>query len=131
MTKESCLRSPRKSHVSALMSDSKTPATNARPIGCLAFLPGMARVAKEHGYALTVHGSMARDFDFVAVPWVEEASAPADLAAALIRACGGFLAPHEERELPRRKPHGRLCWAIHLGGGPYIDLSVIPPANSN
>ena len=29
---------------------------------------------------------------------------------------------------PGMKPHGRLCWSFHLGGGPYIDLSVMPLA---
>lgn len=105
----------------------KTPTHNAMPLGCLAFLPRMVRAAQDNGYALTVHGSLTRDFDFVAIPWTEKACAPADLAAAMIDACGGFLAPHEEHEFPRKRPHGRLCWAIHLGAGPYIDLSVMPP----
>ncbi len=89
--------------------------------------------AKEHGYALAVHGSLARDIDLIAAPWVPEASLAPVLAEA-IRAKAeevvgyAFLAPHEHREFPRRKPHGRLCWAFHLGGGPYIDLAVMPTA---
>lgn len=27
---------------------------------------------------------------------------------------------------PGVKPHGRLGWVINLGGGPYIDLAVMP-----
>jgi len=97
------------------------------PICCLAWLPRAVKVAKEHGYALTVHGSLARDYDFVAVPWTENADEPSELADALLRACGGFIAPHEAKDVPIHKPHGRLCWPIHLGAGQYIDLSVMQP----
>jgi hypothetical protein len=27
---------------------------------------------------------------------------------------------------PGGKPHQRLGWTFHLGGGPYIDLAVMP-----
>ena len=29
---------------------------------------------------------------------------------------------------PGLKPHGRLTWSFHVGGGPYLDLSVMPRA---
>ncbi|WP_431129703.1 hypothetical protein [Flagellimonas flava] len=31
----------------------------------------MKDIAKEYGYALLIHGSMGRDLDLVAVPWVD------------------------------------------------------------
>lgn len=38
----------------------------------LEYLIGPLRdIAREHGYALSVHGSVARDIDIVAIPWVE------------------------------------------------------------
>jgi hypothetical protein len=40
-------------------------------------------VARSKGYALAVHGSLARDIDLVAVPWVEEAASAAELAEAV------------------------------------------------
>ena len=36
----------------------------------------MASIAATLGYALTLHGSMIRDCDMVAVPWTEEAVSP-------------------------------------------------------
>lgn len=94
----------------------------------------LAEAAKELGYALTLHGSMTRDLDLVAVPWAEEVAPPEALAERIIRESGGFLPPHESDAYflagcPSNKPHGRLGWTIHLGGGPYIDLSVIPVAS--
>ena len=33
--------------------------------------PALAEVARAHGYALMVHGTVARDLDLVACPWTE------------------------------------------------------------
>ena len=94
-------------------------------------------VAREHGYAIGVHGSLARDIDLIAVPWVEEASAGDVLARAIEIAIGGFIyngdmidgQPYDRDAMPPEvKPHGRLAWSLHVGGGPYIDLSVMPRA---
>jgi hypothetical protein len=102
-------------------------------------------VARQHGYALAVHGSLARDIDLIAVPWGHEVSAPAALAEAIRAAAEdvtGYLAfikndpKADPRDFTRRSPepkfHGRLAWSIyvkaqHPGGyETYIDLSVMP-----
>lgn len=101
----------------------------------------LRETARAQGYALTVHGSLARDIDLVAVPWVKGAiSAPVlvrRLIATVRRLNDGIalvINDHsaaegdERRRNPTSKPHGRLAWCIHLGGGPYIDLSVMPRA---
>ncbi len=94
-------------------------------------------VAREHGYALGVHGSEERDLDLIAAPWAEPLSDACALAEAIrVKAeeiAGyAFLSPHESDDFfqagcPGHKPHGRLTWSFHLGGGPYIDLSVMAP----
>jgi hypothetical protein len=91
--------------------------------------PGLVRIAREHGYALGLHGSLARDLDILAVPWVEEASEPQVLAEAF----NGWVTPYAALEDgiagltgPEQKCHGRLAWAITLGAGAFIDLSVTP-----
>lgn len=97
----------------------------------------LREVARGHGYALAVHGTLVRDIDLIAAPWSEPLSAAKVLAEA-IRAKAeqvsgaAFMAPHESDEYfqngcPGLKAHGRLCWSFHLGGGPYIDLSVLAP----
>ena len=79
-------------------------------------------VAREHGYALAMHGSLISDCDIIAVPWVAEAADHAVLAQALSAASGGSL--HLD-SWPDR-PHGLQKHKIHLGGGPYVDLCVVP-----
>jgi hypothetical protein len=86
----------------------------------------LSKVTRELGYALAIHGSSARDLDVIAVPWSSNAVTAEKLVAEILANSGGFLAPYEAHEMPRLRPHGRMCWFIHLGGGAYIDLSVLP-----
>lgn len=94
--------------------------------------PFLRDVAGMYGYALAVHGSMANDFDLVAVPWVETAVPAETLVEKLCEVLGGKkrLMNHgldgEIYEQPADRPHGRKAWIIHLGGGPHIDISVMP-----
>lgn len=98
----------------------------ARPVAYVCHLPRLATVAREHGYALAVHGSLQRDMDLIAVPWSEVAADPEELVMAICRSAGGFMLPTETATL---KPHGRKAWIIHLGAGLYIDLSITPKAS--
>ncbi len=93
--------------------------------------------ARELGYALAVHGTLKRDIDLVAAPWTAEAVEARVLAEAVrdtARLHNLGIAHHKGVEdepffhagCPGLKPHGRLCWSYHLGGGPYLDLSVMP-----
>jgi hypothetical protein len=99
----------------------------------LRLLPALQAAARGLGYALALHGSMSRDLDLVAVPWVAEAAHPRVLAEAVRAAAGGHWSAREDGDYhregcPGAKPHGRLCWSVHLGAGAYLDLSVVPPA---
>jgi hypothetical protein len=103
--------------------------------GYVAMLPTLARVAKEHGYALGVHGSMNRDCDLIAAPWTEEATDALTLIKALKRATDAVTHGTEWDDLvpdcsPSQKPHGRLAYSLHLTEkgmhGPYLDISIMP-----
>lgn len=95
--------------------------TGASPVFYLWTFSGLVQVARELGYALAVHGSLARDLDIIACPWTPEAASPEALVEAMRERVGGVT---DSKVLDR--PHGRRCFVIHLGGGPYIDLSVMP-----
>lgn len=88
--------------------------------------PLLAEVAREHGYALCVHGSLNRDFDLVAVPWVDQADPAEQLIESLANTIGariGSMLPGVET--PNPKPHGRRGWSLCLGKA-YLDVSVMP-----
>jgi hypothetical protein len=97
-------------------------------------VPVVREVAVRHGYAVGVHGTMSRDLDLIAVPWVINAEPPEVLAAAVKEAIAGYdqARPHFLKN-PEKKPHGRLAWSWYFteqdakfGTGPYLDFSVMP-----
>jgi hypothetical protein len=94
-------------------------------------LPMIREAAKKLGYAIAIHGSMRRDFDLLAVPWIEDASPAEELVQEVANAVGGFVLGDVTKRgsitaEPTRQPHGRLSWNICWGGKPFIDLSVTP-----
>lgn len=97
----------------------------------LSRLDDMRAAARELGYALGLHGSMRRDFDLIAVPWVDNAADKDDLAATLqMAACGTRMSKYSWHD----KPHGRVatsfavCWPEwhETTGAGCVDLSVMP-----
>lgn len=98
-------------------------------------LPKIREAAKGMGYALAIHGSMKRDFDILAVPWVEEAAPAEKLVERIAEEVGGFVVgdqdeknhkPGELSKEPTAQPHGRKSWNICWGGKVFLDLSVMP-----
>jgi hypothetical protein len=112
----------------------------ARAAAYVAFYPLLLQIAKDHGYALAVHGSLHRDCDLIAVPWVEHASAPLTLIRALKEATR-TVTQHEETDhlikdcSPTQKPHGRVAYSLHVTGhgmyGGYFDISVMPKVKTS
>lgn len=94
-------------------------------------LPPMRRAAKDAGYAITVHGSLNRDIDLVAIPWAEHNVWTADaLIVSLLGAMRGVVGrAHCHDKDWVNKPHGRraktlLVWCGENSG--TLDLSVMP-----
>lgn len=123
------------------------PATRGPLFACL--YPGMCDVARHHGYALALHGSLIGDMDLIAVPWSVDSADAETLKDALmdhIGACGysdllerdaPWLTKEQRLRLcsghrtgiegsPEEKPHGRLAWNLYLWAGTKVDLSVLP-----
>lgn len=81
------------------------------------------KLAREVGYAVGVHGSLKRDFDLIAVPWVEKAVVPTELIKHL---CDGLdanlIGP------VTTKPQGRVAVILQIKDQylKHIDLSIMP-----
>jgi hypothetical protein len=95
-----------------------------------AILPTIRAIAREHGYAIGLHGSTERDLDLIAAPWTDNANGDRALVEAIRAAVDGTVYANS---YPFKNPHGRLAWIIYLEGAPlpnghplYIDLSVMP-----
>ena len=96
----------------------------------LNLMPQIREAAKELGYAVGVHGSLARDFDLIAAPWSEDAAHADDLAMA-IRKAAGCVRWRVYRDQGEQKPHGRMVYCFdwdvdNYENHDYIDLSVMP-----
>ena len=105
------------------------PHERARRHGVYArLLPRLQLIGWQLGYTLAVHGSLSRDLDIVAAPWIE-AAAPAEH---LVQALADEMGEGAWYRQPSSKPHGRRAWSIHFGtfrnAHLYIDLSVMPRA---
>ena len=82
----------------------------------------LTEVARTHGYALAVHGSMIRDFDLICIPWVTCPSTPREVVKAFAEIFRIGQIPK-----PTLKEHGRLCYTLNFSFADcYIDLSFMP-----
>lgn len=96
------------------------PSPGLAPAYC-AIYPDMAELVREHGYALSIHGSLRRDFDLVCIPWADKVSAPEEVVEAIAKAFAFERDPH-----PTQKNHGRICYTIHISWGECrFDLSFV------
>jgi hypothetical protein len=104
----------------------------------------LKEIAKECGYNLVVHGSMARDLDLIAIPWVDDPKPEMDLINAFCDYINGRTCDFKEQYLYSVLPGGRHSYVINLNRGGfrnyghgleteylqdpeyYIDISVTP-----
>lgn len=94
---------------------------NYAPTYC-AMYPELAEIARRHGYAMAIHGSLIRDFDLICIPWVAHPSEPASVVDEITKT---FVV----RKIgePDTTFHGRERWTISVGfGACAIDLSFMP-----
>ena len=96
---------------------------NYAPLYC-ALYPELAQYFRSHGYSLAIHGSLQRDFDLIAIPWVDYPTCPVETVQIL---ADKYNLTWQEGD-PVMKPHNRWCWTLSISWGEcFIDLSVIAP----
>lgn len=111
--------------------------TKAKPVFYSCCFEPMKDIAKEHGYNLVLHGSMNRDFDLIAIPWIDEPADDFELIKALDRYLTGINGVEKESKyMYSILPGGRRSYVINLNRGGkwnnytdqqwYIDISITP-----
>lgn len=99
---------------------------NYAPMYC-ALYPGLAEIARSHGYALAVHGSLARDMDIICIPWADEVSDPEAVVKDITSEYHIRVVQNPDGSNAVYKNHGRLVYTITVGFGEcFIDLSFTP-----
>lgn len=90
------------------------------------YFAAMKEIAKEYGYNLVIHGSMDRDCDLIAIPWINEPKPEIELITALTEWVGGTI----DKSLIGTLPGGRTNYVINLNRGGYkknADGLIIDP----
>jgi hypothetical protein len=83
--------------------------------------PEIAEVVRRHGYALAVHGSLAKDFDLICIPWIDEPSPHEDVIKELTDTF------RVDNISCNPKAHGRICYTLIISVGTcYLDFSFMP-----
>lgn len=106
-----------------MSNDRIKPAASLTPAIYSWDLQHIQRFAELAGYAIAVHGSMNRDFDLIAVPWVEWAFPPSNLVETICRHMNLTMQQGD----PAERPHKRLTYTLLMDGDRFIDLSIIKP----
>ena len=109
------------------MKTSEELQPNYAPIYAAALYLKLCSLFHDHGYALAIHGSLARDFDIVAIPWGEKVSRPDEVIAEMV---DKFV--FRQIGEPEAKRHGRVAYTISVGFGECaLDLSFFPSVGKN
>ena len=96
---------------------------NYAPVYTAAMYPDLCEIFHRHGYALAVHGSVARDLDLIAIPWVKS---PSTATKVLIEVTKKYAVRLIGK--PETRFHGRKIYTFSIGcGSCAIDLSFFKP----
>lgn len=105
------------------------------------YLGAMQELAREMGYNLVLHGSLSRDCDLVAIPWIDNPEPHFELIRALdFKLTGRTHYTQPENYMYSVLPGGRHAYVINLNRGGwladeeayvpdpqfYLDISVTP-----
>jgi hypothetical protein len=95
--------------------------SNLAPIYC-GLYPALSDLVRQHGYALAVHGSLARDFGLICIPWIERPSQPQEVVENIVTAFALKTVGEPDSSF-----HGRIRYTISISFGEcFIDLSFMP-----
>ena len=100
----------------------------------------LKQIAIEYGYNLVLHGSLNRDLDLVAIPWVENTGSVLKMLNDFNEYLTGLTYENINSFQPTEKPHGRVAYVIQLNRGNkrgewvrfedeqyYLDISIFSP----
>lgn len=101
------------------MKTAKEIKPNYAPVYAAAMYPDLARLFIDNGYALSVHGSLARDFDLIAFPWSYKLTSRRTMLKKITKTFAVKIIGR-----PEKKPYGRLAYTVSVGFGECaFDLS--------
>ena len=76
-------------------------------------------IGLNYGYNIVLHGSLNRDLDLIAIPWVEEIGDCAEMINEIAEFVGGTVIDEIVQ-----KPHNRKAYAINIYRGGYEKIET-------
>lgn len=121
------------------MNNNKKPV-HIKPSLYALYYESLKEIAFKYGYNLVLHGSLNRDLDLIAIPWIEDIKSHDDMIKEMCDYLGGDILVNDDNLLYSKKPHGRICYIINIFRGGYdaqyenytpdpefyLDISVLP-----
>lgn len=101
---------------------------NPKPMFYACVLESLRKIAKENGYALSIHGSCASDLDLIAVRWNNTYSSPNELVKCLLNELSNYAfgkVKFEELTTPEHRYKNQIHYTIPIISDWYVDLTVI------
>src|SRR5687768_18406591 len=94
---------------------------HAKPSLYAYYFEALKTIALKYGYNLVLHGSLNRDLDLIAIPWVENLGDVDLMIKEFAKELGGEIMNQSEAS-KRCFPHGRLSYVINLNRECYTDI---------
>lgn len=107
------------------MKNKSEVSNNTKPSFYALIYNDLKQVAVNNGYALAIHGSLTSDMDLIAVPWTIDAKHYKTLVKELNQLLGDTVWKEHNLTNAVNQPHNRITYILSIGGGNYIDLSII------
>lgn len=129
----------------------QTKPIYAKPSLYAFYFETIKAIGLKYGYNIVLHGSMNRDLDLVAIPWIEELGDKDAMIDEITKFIGGALLMQERSVYDTEgkrfglKPHGRMAYIININRNIeykydgiqaemkdyacaeyYIDISILP-----
>lgn len=110
----------------------------AKPGMYALFYENLKQIAKDFGYNLVIHGSLNRDLDLIAIPWVDNPKPEIEMVQAFDDYLRGMHYTDSEHYCFSILPGGRKSYIINLNRGDkrgewskydeqyYLDISITP-----
>lgn len=109
-----------------MAKDRKEVTCNGRAALYAALCEDIRNAAMDCGWAVALHGSLSRDMDIMAMPWVENCTDADTMIDTIIKRCfGDNIISEYGKKVDMTKPHGRVCYLIPIYDDYYLDISIM------
>ena len=95
---------------------------HAKPSFYALMFEPIKEIGLKYGYNIVLHGSINRDLDLIAIPWIYNMSSHSEMIEEICNYIGGEIMINSDGRIFSDKPHGRICYIINILRNGYCEL---------